>query len=114
MSTGTAEILSGSADGAALVVSTTSAAGTLVHTATNTAGQVDEVYLFASNSDVVNLVVYVSFGDTANPIIDLVEVREGLVPLLNGLRIKGGKEVRVWAQAANKITLFGWVNRITN
>lgn len=108
--------LSASVDGRGIKVTTNATPGTLIHTAVSgaLAGTCDEIWLWAYNADLANVVVFVEWGE-----IDLVRkttipLQSGLVPLIPGLILQNGQTVRVYASAANVIKIDGFVNRITD
>ena len=111
-------ILSGSTDGRAIKVVATASAGTTVHTGSATAATLDEVWLYAMNTDTTARKLTIEWGGTTSP-DDLIEVtigaETGLVLVAPGLIIKGNATplvVRAFAATANVITIHGYVNRI--
>lgn len=111
----TKTLLSGSTNGRPIKVAQTATAGTTIHTATNTAGEMDEVWLWAQNTDGLDRKLTIEFGGTSAP-DDLVEVtipaEGGLVLVVPGLVANGGVVVRAFAATANVVTVAGFVNRI--
>lgn len=105
-------------DGLGILVAATATAGTAIHTASATATTIDEIWLYAYNdhSSIVNLTL--EFGGVTSPkdvIKSSVASQAGLVLLCAGLLIQGNaspKIVRAFAGTANKISIFGYVNRI--
>ena len=105
-------------DGLGILVAATATAGTAIHTASTTATTIDEIWLYAYNdhSSIVNLTL--EFGGVTSPkdvIKSSVASQAGLVLLCAGLLIQGNaspKIVRAFAGTANKISIFGYVNRI--
>jgi hypothetical protein len=112
-------LLSGSTDGRQIKVVATATAGTTVHTAdaTNDGSVLDEVWLWAVNSDTTNRKLTIEFGGTSAP-DDLIEVTipavSGYVLVVPGLCIENSVVVRAFAASANVILINGYVNRITN
>lgn len=107
------EFLSGSTNGRGIKVAATSTPGTTIHTAH--ASAMDEVWLWASNTHTADLVLTVEFGGTTNP-DDLFKssVATGETELVvPGVSISGSLVVRAFAGTANKIAVFGFVNRVT-
>lgn len=106
--------LSAGANGIGILVTASAAPGTLIHTAVNTAGQRDEVFLFVASSDTVNVNLQLQIGGTTQPLYLQIDPRGvGLVPLLPGFRVSGGIEIRAWsADGPSKVTVYGWINRI--
>lgn len=109
-------LLSSSVDGKGVKVTNNATPGTLIHTAvTGTfAGTCDEVWLWAYNADVANVVVFIEWGDTDLPRKTTIPLQSGLVPLIPGLILQNGQTVRIYASAANMVKIDGFVNRITD
>jgi len=110
----TKHILSGSTNGKQIKVVATGTAGTLIHTADATA--LDEIYLFAVNSDTTARKLTVEFGGVASP-DDLIEVtipaESGYLCVVPGLVVTGGVVVRAFCASANVVLVNGYVNRIS-
>jgi hypothetical protein len=118
MATFTKTILSASTDGRAIKVAATATPGTTIHTGSATATTIDEVWLYAMNTDVSAQKLTVQWGGTTSP-DDLIEItlaaEPGLVLIAPGLLIKGNATpliVRAFAASANVITVHGYVNRV--
>jgi len=119
MATFSKELLSASTDGRAIKVAATATAGTLIHTGSTTATTIDELWLYAMNTDSADRKLTIEWGGVTSP-DDLIEItvgtEAGLVLIAPGLLIKGNSTallIRAFAAAANVITLHGYVNRIT-
>lgn len=111
-------ILSGSTDGRAIKVAATATAGTTIHTGSSTATTIDEIWLYAQNTDTTARKLTIEWGGTTAP-DDLIELtippEAGLVLVAPGLLIKGNATpliVRAFAATTNVITIHGYVNRI--
>jgi len=111
--------LSGSTDGRAIKVAATGTPGTTIHTASTTATHIDEIWLYATNTDTAARKLTVEWGGTSSP-DDLIEItipaESGLTLLAPGLPIKGNATalvVRAFAASANVVTIHGYVNRIS-
>ena len=106
--------LSGSTDGRPIKVAATATAGTTIHTAH--ASNLDEVWLWAANTDTVTRKLTVEFGGTTAP-DDLIEVsvagESGLLLVVPGLVLTGSATIRAFAAAANVVNVVGYVNRIS-
>ena len=106
--------LSGSTNGKAIKVVATATAGTLMHTAH--ASALDEIYLWAVNSDTIGRKLTIEYGGVASP-DDLLELtipaEDGLYAVLPGLILTNSLVVRAFAATANVIMIAGFVNRIT-
>lgn len=107
-------VLSGSTDGNGIKVTGTSTAATVtVHTAHATS--MDEVHLWAYNDDTVSIALTVEVGGTTDPdntIVVSIPPQAGLVYVLPGTTHSNSKVLKAFAGTANKIVLYGWVNRI--
>ena len=106
----------GGANGTGIELAVDSGTYTTIHTSSGTAGHIDEIWLYASNTDTSDIKVTLKFGGTDDP-DDIIEVtvgaEAGLVLLVPGLILKGGSLVLLGAAAtASKVTVFGYVNRI--
>ena len=111
--------LSGSTDGKLIKVAATATAGTTIHTGSSTATTIDEIWLYAVNSDTTDRNLPIEFGGTSSP-DDLIEqtitAESGLLLVVAGLIIVGNATplvVRAFAATANVVMVGGYVNRIT-
>lgn len=98
-------------------VAATATAGTLIHTATSSAGQFDEIWLWAVNSSAAAVKLTIEWGGVSSPddTIELtVPAEGGLMLVVPGIPLDGGVVVRAFAAAANVVLLSGFVNRISN
>ena len=118
MATFSKQILSGSTDGRGIKVVQTATAGTTIHTGSATAATLDEIWLYAQNTDTTARKLTIEWGGVSSP-DDLIELtigaETGLVLVAPGLIIKGNATplvVRAFAATANVITIHGYVNRI--
>lgn len=119
MATAVKRKLSGSTDGRGIKVVATASAGTTIHTAVagTTAGTFDEIWLYAYNSDSVARLLTIEFGGTTAPddnIKVMLEAQSGLMLIAPGLILQNGSVVKAFAAAANVVTIFGFVNAITD
>ena len=107
-------ILSGSTDGRPIKVVQTATAGTLIHTAHATA--LDEIYLYACNTQTAAILLTIEWGGVSSPddhIQFSIPGESGLFCIAPGLLLQNGLIVRAFAASANLITISGFVNRIT-
>jgi hypothetical protein len=106
-------------DGLGILVVQTATAGTAIHTASATATTIDELWLYAYNDHSSSVALTVEFGGVTSPkdvIVSTLASQAGLVLICAGLVIQGNasaKVVRAFAGTASKVSLFGYVNRIT-
>jgi hypothetical protein len=108
------QFLSGSTSGRGIKIAATGTPGTLIHTAHAT--DKDEVWLWAQNSDTSDRLLTLEYGGTTSPddlIQSTIVLKSGLTPILPGMPLSGSVVVRAFAAAANVISVFGYVNRIT-
>jgi hypothetical protein len=119
MATFSKQILSGSTDGKAILVAATATAGTTIHTGSSTATTMDEVWIYAQNTDTTDRKLTIEWGGTTAP-NDLIEftvkAENGLYLIIPGLILKGNATplvIRAFAATANVVTITGYVNRIT-
>ena len=119
MATYSKTILSGSTDGRGILVAATGTAGTLIHTGSGTATTLDEIWLYAVNSDAADVKLTLEWGGVtvSNDLIEVtVTAESGLMLVAPGLLIKGNGTplvVRAWASVGDDIIIHGYVNQIT-
>ena len=119
MATYSKTILSASTDGRGIAVAATSSAGTTIHTGSGTATTLDEIWLYAVNSDAADVKLTLEWGGVtgSNDLIEVtVTAESGLMLVAPGLLIKGNGTplvVRAFAGTINKIFIHGYVNQIT-
>jgi hypothetical protein len=113
MATFTKVELSGSTDGRMIKVAATSTAGTLIHTAHAT--DIDEIWLWAVNSDTTDRKLTIEYGGVASP-DDLIELtvpaEGGFATVIPGFILTNSLVVRAFAASANVVMVGGFVNRI--
>jgi hypothetical protein len=118
MSTFTKLKLSNSINGRGIRVSATSTPGTLIHTASTTTTDQDEIWLQAYNSGSSTVTLTVVFGGVTVPddnIVLGVPSKAGLYVVVPGDILSGSPTapiVRAFASTGSLISLFGYVNRI--
>ena len=110
--------LSGSTNGQPIQITATAGPGNLIHTATNAANTLDEVWLYVNNvkssGSAIQLTVYIQADSDANRIIAGIPFRKGLIYVIPGFVYDGGVEIRAYAAEANVLNVSGWVNRIVS
>src|SRR3972149_1947087 len=106
--------LSGGTNGRNIKVVATATLGTTIHTAHATA--LDEVWLWAVNSDTTDRKLTIEFGGVTSP-DDLIELtipaESGLVIVIPGIILTGGVVVTAFCATANVVMIHGFVNRLT-
>lgn len=108
--------LSQSTDGGPIGVAGTSSPGTAIHVAVagTTPGTYDEIWLWASNAGSANYNLTVEFGGTSNPFVQPIPFQAGLFLVCPGLPLQNGCTCGVYASLANIISIFGFVNTMTD
>ena len=106
--------LSGSTDGKMIKVAATATAGTTIHTSHATA--LDEVWLFAVNSDTTARKLTIEWGEATAPdgnIEVTIPAESGYLMVVPGLCLTNSLVVKAFAATANVILINGYVNRIS-
>ena len=111
-------VLSGSTNGRGILVAATGTPGTTIHTGSTTTTTIDEVWLYATNTDTTARKLTIEWGGTTSP-NDLIELtipaESGLTLVAPGLLINGAATalvVRAFCATTNVVTIHGYVNRI--
>ena len=111
-------LLSGSTSGKPIKVVQTATAGTLIHTATSDATEMDAVYLWAANTSGSAATLTMEWGGATDP-ADLltksysIGANSAPTVIANGQPLTGGMVVRAFSGTANVLTITGYANRIT-
>jgi len=110
----TREPISGSTHGRGIkLTGTATGSSVAIHTGQASAVLSDVVTLYAMNSDTVVRRVSLEWGGTTSPddiiVMDLPP-KSGLVPLVVDLLIRNSLPCKAWADAANVVMIFGFVN----
>lgn len=109
--------LSGSTDCRGIkVTGTDSSTLTTIHTAVSGTSDFDELWVYAVNTDTVDIKLSLLYGDTTDPddyIEYTVGAEDGLKLIIPGLLLNNSKILKAFAGTANKIVMHGYVNRIT-
>lgn len=106
------QIISGSTNGDPVAIVATATPGTVLHTATSAAGELDDVTMYAANTTAADIALTVEVG-AGNLVQGLVvPANSALVPICSGLRVKGGLILAAFAASAG-IVVVGKVNRIS-
>lgn len=112
---------SGSTQGEGIKVVATSTPGTLIHTTGTSATNLDEIWLYAFNSDTADRTLTIEFGGATAPdqnIVLPILFKQGLQLVVPGLPLLGNGSVALTvkafvAGAANVVIIYGFVLRIT-
>lgn len=116
MATYSKQLLSGSTNGKQVKVVATATAGTTIHTATSGTSNIDEIWLYAVNSDTTARKLTIEWGEATAPDgnIELtIAPEDGYVLIVPGLVLQNSLVVKAFAATANVILINGYVNRIT-
>lgn len=108
-------LLSESDEGKMILVAAGTSPGTLLHTTTAVADEVDVVSLFAVNMDTSSIYLTVQWGGTTanDQIILQIAPKAAPVQVVFRWRLTGGKEIRAFASTANKVLVYGHVQTMT-
>ncbi len=103
--------LSGSTNGRPIGLNTS--ANTTIHTANNTAGYLDEVWIYASNAGSANNTLTLNLGGTSTADILVVNIQNNdSVLVIPGIPMDGGVVISAKTSANSQVAIFGFVNRI--
>jgi len=87
-----------------------------IHDAVAGTSDIDEVWLYACNTDSTDRKLTIEYGGVASP-DDLTEVtiaaEAGWVLVVPGMLLQNGLVIKAFAAAANVVLVNGYVNRIT-
>lgn len=114
------EFLSASTNGRYVNVVASGSPGTLIHTATSTVGEKDEIWLWGVNNDAGNASVVIEWGG----VDDVTDIQQVGIPSANGDQllvagktIAGGLDIRAYTTHAiattSGVNIGGHVNRIS-
>jgi hypothetical protein len=109
----TREPFSGSTHGRGIKVAATATAGTLIHTGQASTTLTDIVTIYAQNFHTASLLLTLEWGGVTSPddlIQTVITPQSGLIPVVIDLPIRNSLVVRAFAETANLIVLFGFVN----
>ena len=116
MATYSKQLLSGGTNGKNIKVAATASAGTTIHTAVAGTSDMDEIWLYACNTDSTDRKLTIEYGGTTSP-DDLSEItisaEAGWVLIVPGMLLQNGLIVKAFAASANVVNINGYVNRIT-
>jgi hypothetical protein len=120
MATFVKTLLSGSTQGREIKVVATASSGTTIHATGTSSSIIDEVWLYAYNSDTAARLLTIQWGATSTPDDDIkvtIPPQSGLTLVVPGLILTGtgaaANTVRAYAATANVIMISGYVNRIS-
>tara|TARA_Y100000310_G_C20088591_1_gene537181 strand:- start:52 stop:396 length:345 start_codon:yes stop_codon:yes gene_type:complete len=112
MATISKQFLAG-ANGTGIKIVQTTSAGTLIHTAIAGATDIDEIWIWACNTDTSALTLTLEWGSAdVDDNIKMVIQPSETVLVVPGLILQNGLTVRGFCATANKINCFGYANRL--
>ena len=115
MTTFTKNKLSGSTNGRNIKIVATATAGTTIHTGVTGTTDFDEIYIFATNTDIVTRTLTIEYGGTTAP-DDLIEIdlepQKGAYLVIPGWLLNNATLVRGFASAADVVVVNGYINEI--
>lgn len=105
--------LSAAANGNLIQITPTATPGTTVHTAVASTSQIDEVWLYATNTSASSVDVTVEWGGTgiANNIIITVPAKTTM-PLIEAGNINNSQIIGVFAGTTNVVNVYGYVDQV--
>jgi len=117
MATYSKHLLSGSTNGKNIsVTGNATGSAVTVHTAISGTSNLDEIWLYATNTSAAAVVLTVEFGGTTDQ-DDYIELElaadSGMTLIIPGLLLQNSLLVKAWAASADVININGYVNRIT-
>lgn len=106
-------IPSGSTNGLPVKIAASATPGTLFHTADPVA--LDDIYMSLTNTDTVDHTVTVEFGGPTAPDdnIKFIVPAGDTIPAIMGVPLTNSLTVKAFCDTANKVNMFGYVNRNT-
>ena len=116
MATYTKLPLSGSTNGKQIKVAAVSSPGTTIHTAVSGTSDMDEIWLFATNTSTSPAVLTLEWGGTTSPddmLIVGIPAQSGYLMIIPGLVLQNSLIIKAFADVTNVININGFVNRIT-
>lgn len=109
-------LLDGSTNGKPIKVGATATPGTTIHTAVSGTTNLDEIWIWANNTDTTVRKLTIEYGGTTSPDCTIevgIPAESGLYLVVPGLLLQNSLVVRAFAAAANVVLISGFVNRIT-
>jgi len=116
MASFTKQLLSGSTNGKAILVTGTATAGVPIHTAVSGTSDLDEIWIYGVNSSTNSVKLTLEWGEVVAPDGNIevsIAPESGLFLITPGLLLQNSLVVNAFASAANVILIHGFVNRIT-
>lgn len=112
----TKTLLSGGTNGQPIKVAATATPGTTIHTAVSGTSSLDEIWLWAFNTDTTARKLTIEYGGTTSP-DNTVEVtiapESGVALVIPGWLLNNSLVVKAFCATANVVCINGFVNRIS-
>lgn len=115
MTTYTKELLSDSTNGKGIKIAAIATPGTALHTAVSGTSDIDEIWIYAVNSDTTDRKLTIEWGGVASPddsIEITVQAESGLVLIMPGLLLQNSLLLKAFCETADVVVIHGFVNRI--
>lgn len=95
-------------------ISATTSVGDLIHDVVDGYVNMDEVWLYASNTTSTDVIITVQLGDVqaSSEVVQTVAA-QSVSLIIPGIPIQGDGKIRAYAGTTDVINVFGWINRIT-
>ncbi len=112
--------LSGGTNYRAFAITATATVGDVIHTATTTSGQLDEIWVWANNRDnsvtrTLTIEISVSAAGALDEVFEYAIPNElGSYKVVPGWRLSGGASLRAFGSDSSAFVVVGYVNRITS
>lgn len=111
------QLLSGSTNGRAIPVAAVATPGTTLHTALASTTGFDEVYMWVTNTDSVVHQLTIEWGaagTVGDHLVDTLSIPPNSppIPIATGQVLQNALVVKAFADAASKLNITGFVNRI--
>jgi len=114
MATYTKELFTESALGEPIRVTGTSSPGVLIHDLVDGYTDIDEVWIYASNTSASAVTLTIELGDSqlAHEIDQSIAANSTAL-IIPGVPMQGDGRIRAYAGTGSVINVFGWINKIT-
>ncbi len=114
MATISKQLLSGSTQGKGVKVTQTATAGDTIHTAVSGTTDIDECFVFCTNTDTSAILLTLEWGGVTAPDNHIqATIAAGQTQLVaTGLPLQNGLIIKAFAGTANKLIIYGYVNRM--
>lgn len=110
------EVFSESVSGRMVEIVLAATPGSLVHTTLTSATILDEIWLYATNTNTTSRELTVEWGNTdvkQSQVTVTLEAKAGHVLIIPGMILGSAQNVRAFLDVASGVNMAGWINRIT-